>query len=198
MDSVREIHGCGVPLERADIDTDQIIPAEWLKRTERSGFGAGLFSSWRSDPQFPLNRPEYAGASILLAGKNFGIGSSREHAVWALVDAGFQAVISTRIGDIFKANATRSGLVPAEVGEDDFSSLVQAVLDRPFLELVIDVTELIIHVPAEAVSVPFVLGSGAQARLLSGLDDIDTTLLAHAEIEEFEARRSSLLPRTAP
>jgi len=198
MDSVREIHGCGVPLERADIDTDQIIPAEWLKRTERSGFGAGLFSSWRSDPQFPLNRPEYAGASILLAGKNFGIGSSREHAVWALVDAGFQAVISTRIGDIFKANATRSGLVPAEVGEDDFSSLVQAVLDRPFLELVIDVTELIVHVPAEAVSVPFVLGSGAQARLLSGLDDIDTTLLAHAEIEEFEARRSSLLPRTAP
>ena len=116
MEPIKTISGTALPLDRSNVDTDQIIPASWLKRVERTGFGVGLFSAWReSDPDFPLNRPEYAGASILVAGPNFGIGSSREHAVWALTDHGFRAVISPRFGDIFRNNSTKTGLVPVEV-----------------------------------------------------------------------------------
>src|SRR5688500_15017949 len=110
MNPVRVIRGRALPLDRSDVDTDQIIPAHWLKRVERTGFGQGLFSSWRDDPSFVLNRPEYQGATILVAGPNFGVGSSREHAVWALMDWGFQAVVSPRFGDIFRNNSTKSGL----------------------------------------------------------------------------------------
>ena len=118
MDPVLVVTGTAVPLDRADVDTDQIIPSEWLKRIERTGFGDGLFSEWRKDPEFVLNDENYAGATVLVAGSNFGIGSSREHAVWALVDYGFRAVVSERFGDIFRNNATRSGLVPATVAAD--------------------------------------------------------------------------------
>ena len=116
---MRIVSGRAVPLDRSDVDTDQIIPSEWLKRIERTGFGAGLFAEWRDDPGFVLNDPDHAGAVILVAGPNFGTGSSREHAVWALVDFGFAAVISPRFGDIFRNNSTRSGLVPAEVSDED-------------------------------------------------------------------------------
>ena len=132
MEPVRVIRGTAAPLDRSDVDTDQIIPASWLKRVERTGFGVGLFSAWReSDPDFVLNRPEYAGASILVAGPNFGIGSSREHAVWALTDYGFQAVISPRFGDIFRNNATKTGLVPVVVSPEFGEALLRAVERDP-------------------------------------------------------------------
>src|SRR5665213_2258313 len=126
MEPVRSITGRALPLDRSDVDTDQIIPSDWLKRIERTGFGAGLFSEWRDNRDFVLNHPEYAGATILVAGPNFGIGSSREHAVWALVDYGFRAVISPRFGDIFLSNSTRSGLVPAIVSAEDGQSIMEA------------------------------------------------------------------------
>src|SRR5579875_2077262 len=140
-----------VPLERTDVDTDQIIPSEWLKRIERTGFGAGLFSEWRDEPDFVLNRQEHAGATILVAGRNFEIGSSREHAVWALVDYGFKAVISPKIADIFKNNATRSGLVPAEVDDELGATLMAAVKADPNLEVTIDVDRRIVEVPAAGI-----------------------------------------------
>ena len=130
MDAVTIVTGRAVPLDRSDVDTDQIIPSEWLKRIERTGFGAGLFGEWRDDRDFVLNRPEYAGATILVAGPYFGIGSSREHAVWALVDYGFRVVISPRIADIFKNNSTRSGLVPAQVAPEVARTLIDAVGGR--------------------------------------------------------------------
>src|ERR1700728_973733 len=127
MEPVRSITGRALPLDRSDVDTDQIIPSEWLKRIERTGFGAGLFAEWRDDREFVLNQPEHAGATILVAGPNFGIGSSREHAVWALVDYGFKVVISPRFGDIFRNNSTRSGLVPAEVAPEVARQLLDAI-----------------------------------------------------------------------
>src|SRR5579872_297430 len=139
MEPVRVVSGRAVPLDRSDVDTDQIIPSEWLKRIERTGFGAGLFAEWRDDPSFVLNRPEHAGAKILLAGPNFGTGSSREHAVWALVDYGFEVVVSSRFGDIFRNNATKSGLVPAEVAPELSRALMDAVLADPELEVTVDV-----------------------------------------------------------
>ena len=142
MKAVRGIVGTCVPLDRSDVDTDQIIPASWLKRVERTGFGVGLFSAWReSDPSFPLNLPEYQGASILVAGPNFGVGSSREHAVWALTDYGFQAVISSRFGDIFRNNATKTGLVPVVVSQEFADKLMRAVEADPSLVIEIDVAE---------------------------------------------------------
>src|SRR5665213_338887 len=139
MEPVRSITGRALPLDRSDVDTDQIIPSDWLKRVERNGFGAGLFSEWRDDRDFVLNQPQYAGATILVAGPNFGIGSSREHAVWALVDYGFRAVISPRFGDIFLSNSTRSGLVPVVVSHEDAKALMEAVIRDPSLEITIDV-----------------------------------------------------------
>src|SRR5829696_5933874 len=148
MQQVRLICGTALPLDRANVDTDQIIPAVWLKRVERTGFGAGLFSSWReADPDFVLNRPEYAGAKIVVAGPNFGIGSSREHAVWALTDSGFEAVISSRFGDIFRNNATKSGLVPVVVSPEFSEALMRAVEADPGLVIMIDVAEGWIYAP---------------------------------------------------
>ena len=189
MDPVHVVTGRAVPLERTDVDTDQIIPSEWLKRIERTGFGAGLFSEWRDDRDFVLNREEHAGATILLAGRNFGTGSSREHAVWALVDYGFRAVVSPRIADIFKSNSTRSGLVPVEVDDDLAEALMAAVKADPTLEITVDVERRVVEAPAAGIAGPFRLDDVARQRLLKGLDDIGVTLAHAADIDAFEARR---------
>ena len=194
MEPVRVITGTALPLERSDVDTDQIIPSEWLKRIERTGFGAGLFSEWRDDREFVLNKPEYAGATVLVAGPNFGVGSSREHAVWALVDYGFAAVISPRFGDIFLNNSTRSGLVPAIVTPEAGSALMEAVKQNPGLELTIDVERRVIEAPEAGITTPFVIDDGARERLLRGLDDIGVTLEHAGEITNYESTRRSSLP----
>src|ERR1700735_2369573 len=139
MEPVHSITGTAVPLQRSDVDTDQIIPSDWLKRVERTGFGAGLFGEWRDDRDFGLHQPEYGGATILVAGPNFGTGSSREHAVWALTDYGFTAVISPRFGDIFRNNATKAGLVPVQVDPVTGQALLDAIRRDPSLELTIDI-----------------------------------------------------------
>src|SRR5437764_2601891 len=139
MNPVRIISGTALPLDRSDVDTDQIIPAEWLKRVERTGFGKGLFGSWRDDRDFVMNQPQYAGATVLVAGPNFGTGSSREHAVWALTDHGFRAVISPRFGDIFRNNSTKAGLVPVQVPAEVGDALLRAVEADPTLEITIDI-----------------------------------------------------------
>ena len=139
MQAVRVVTGTAVPLDRSDVDTDQIIPSDWLKRVERTGFGVGLFSEWRDDRDFVLNQPQYAGANILIGGPNFGTGSSREHAVWAIMDYGFQAVISPRFGDIFRNNSTKNGLVPVQVSDEVGEALMRAVEADPTLEITVDV-----------------------------------------------------------
>ena len=194
MEPVRIVTGRAVPLDRSDVDTDQIIPSEWLKRIERTGFGAGLFAEWRDDPGFVLNDPQHAGATILVAGPNFGTGSSREHAVWALVDFGFRAVVSPRFGDIFRNNSTRSGLVPAEVSEIDGRAILDAVGADPSLEMVVDVERKLVEAPAAGISVPFRMDDDARDRLLRGLDDIGVTAEHTADIDTYEARRPSWLP----
>src|SRR6202043_171374 len=147
MDPVVVVTGRAVPLDRTDVDTDQIIPSDWLKRVERTGFGAGLFSEWRDDRDFVLNDQQYVGANILVAGHNFGTGSSREHAVWALMDYGFQAVISSRFGEIFRNNATKQGLVPVQVEADLGRALIDAVVADPDLEVTIDVARATVEAP---------------------------------------------------
>ena len=194
MEPVRIVSGRAVPLARSDVDTDQIIPSEWLKRIERTGFGAGLFAEWRDDPSFVLNQGEYAGASILVAGPNFGTGSSREHAVWALVDYGFRAVVSPRFGDIFRNNSTRSGLVPAEVSEKAGAALLEAITREPGLEVVVDVDRREVEAPGAGLTFPFRLDDDARDRLLRGLDDIGVTTTHLAEIGSFEAGREPWLP----
>ena len=139
MDAVRIITGRGVPLDRSDVDTDQIIPSDWLKRVERTGFGAGLFAEWRDDRDFVLNQEVYAGATILVAGPNFGTGSSREHAVWALLDYGFEAVVSPGFGDIFRNNCTKAGLVPVQVDALTGRLLLDAVIAEPAMQITIDI-----------------------------------------------------------
>jgi len=195
MEPVHIVSGRAVPLDRSDVDTDQIIPSEWLKRIERTGFGAGLFSEWRDDPSFVLNDPDHAGATILVAGPNFGTGSSREHAVWALVDYGFLAVVSPRFGDIFRNNSTRSGLVPAEVSDLDGRAIMDAARADPSLELVVDVERRLVEVPAAGISAPFRLDDDARDRLLRGLDDIGVTTQHTSDIDAYEAHRPGWLPR---
>jgi 3-isopropylmalate/(R)-2-methylmalate dehydratase small subunit len=198
MQPVRTITGVVVPLDRSDVDTDQIIPAVWLKRVERTGFGEGLFSSWRAnDPDFVLNRPEYASGSILVAGPNFGIGSSREHAVWALMDHGFKAVVAPRFGDIFRNNATKSGLVPVVVDPDVANLLIRAASDEPGLQVTIDVERRLLSAPEIGVEVEFPIDDFTRHRLLEGLDDIGLTLRHADAIGAYEARRASWLPRIA-
>ena len=192
---MRIVTGRAVPLDRSDVDTDQIIPSQWLKRIERTGFGAGLFAEWRDDPGFVLNDPDHAGATILVAGPNFGTGSSREHAVWALVDFGLRAVVSPRFGDIFRNNSTRSGLVPAEVSDQDGRAILEAVSADPSLEIVVDVERRLVEAPALGISVPFRLDDDARDRLLRGLDDIGVTAQHMSDIDAYEARRPAWLPR---
>jgi 3-isopropylmalate/(R)-2-methylmalate dehydratase small subunit len=197
VEPIRVVSGTAVPLDRSDVDTDQIIPSDWLKRVERTGFGQGLFSEWRDDRDFVLNRPEYVGATILVAGPNFGTGSSREHAVWALMDYGFRAVVSPRFGDIFRNNCTKAGLVPAQVDAATGAALLRAVTDDPTLELTVDLERLIVSAPAAGIEAPFPLDPFTQHRLLEGLDDIGLTLQHAAAIDAHEQRRPAWLPRVA-
>jgi 3-isopropylmalate/(R)-2-methylmalate dehydratase small subunit len=194
MKAVRVHTGRAVPLPRSDVDTDQIIPSDWLKRVERTGFGRGLFSEWRDEPSFVLNDERYVGASILVAGANFGVGSSREHAVWALMDYGFDVVIAPRFGDIFRNNSTKNGLVPVVLSEEVVERLHVALEDDPGMELVIDVERLVVEVPSLGIVETFVLDESTQHRFLHGLDDIGISLAHEDEIAAFEERRPSWLP----
>jgi 3-isopropylmalate/(R)-2-methylmalate dehydratase small subunit len=196
MDAVRVITGTALPLRRSDVDTDQIIPAEWLKRVERTGFGEGLFSAWRKDPDFVMNRPERRDASILVAGSNFGTGSSREHAVWALTDHGFRAVVSPRFGDIFRNNATKAGLVPVQVDAEVGEALMTAVEADPSLEVTVDVVERVVRVPAIGLEATFPLDDFTRYRLVEGLDDIGLSLRHADAITAYESARPTWLPRT--
>src|SRR5262245_43520367 len=193
MQAVQIVQGTAVPLDRSDVDTDQIIPAEWLKRVERTGFGKGLFSSWRDDRSFVLNDESYAGANILIGGPNFGTGSSREHAVWAIMDYGFQAVISPRFADIFRNNCTKNGLVPVVVPAEVGAQLLRAVEADPTLELLVDVDRRTLSAAALGLEVGFPLEDAVRERFLEGLDDIGITLRSEADITTFEASRPSYL-----
>lgn len=194
MEPVSIINGRGVPLNRSDVDTDQIIPSDWLKRVERTGFGAGLFAEWRDGPDFVLNDPHYQGANILVARNNFGTGSSREHAVWALMDYGFKAVIATSFADIFKNNCTKQGLVPVEVSDEFDVALLEALGKDPTLEITIDIEAGTIEVPAASLSERFVLNPFTVERLINGWDDIGLSLRYASDIDSYEATRASWLP----
>jgi 3-isopropylmalate/(R)-2-methylmalate dehydratase small subunit len=194
MKPVIVVTGRAVPLDRTDVDTDQIIPSDWLKRVERTGFGAGLFSEWRDDRDFVLNNAEFVGATILVAGHNFGTGSSREHAVWALMDYGFEAVISSRFADIFWNNCTKQGLLPVQVSEEMDRILLDAVAADPSLEITIDVARGTIEAPAAGLSATFPLDEFTRNRLLNGWDDIGLSLRFADDIEAYERRRPAFLP----
>ena len=194
MKPVRLITGTGLPLDRSDVDTDQIIPSDWLKRVERTGFEQGLFSEWREHPGFVLNDPRFAKARIMVAGPNFGTGSSREHAVWAIQQYGFEAVISPRFGDIFRNNSTKNGLVPVQVSNDVARTLLDAVADDPSIEITVDVEQLTVSAPAAGVSADFPMDGSVQHRLLEGLDDIGLTLVLADAIATFETTRPIWMP----
>lgn len=197
MEPVITITGTAVPLNRSDVDTDQIIPSDWLKRVERSGFGAGLFSEWREDPEFVMNLPQFGGASILIAGPNFGVGSSREHAVWSIMDYGFKAVITQRFGDIFRNNSTKNGLVPVVVSPEIAEQLLRAVEADPTTEITIDIATRRVTAPSLGIDIEFPLDDATQDRFLNGLDDIGITLQHEAAITEFEKTRPSWMPSTS-
>jgi len=190
---VRVVSGRGVPLKRSDVDTDQIIPAEWLKRVERTGFEKGLFSTWRDDRNFVLNDERYAGASILVAGPSFGVGSSREHAVWALQQYGFDVVIAPSFSDIFRNNCTKNGLVPVVLNAGGVESLWAAIEADPRTEIVVDVERLVVEVPSSGAVHAFVLDAATQERFTKGLDDIGITLAHDAAIGDYERRRPAWL-----
>ena len=195
MKPVRVITGRGVPLVRSDVDTDQIIPSDWLKRVERTGFGEGLFSEWRENSDFVLNQERHADAKILVAGPNFGTGSSREHAVWALMDYGFEAVVSPRFADIFRNNSGKMGLVVATVPEAVVHRLWEAIDEDPDLEIVVDVENKRVAAPAIGLDTAFDIDDFTQYRLVNGLDDIGLTLRHGDEIDAYEGARPSYLPR---
>jgi 3-isopropylmalate/(R)-2-methylmalate dehydratase small subunit len=196
MKAVRIVSGRAVPLDRSDVDTDQIIPSDWLKRVERTGFGKGLFSEWRDERDFVLNDERFLGANILVAGPNFGTGSSREHAVWAIMDYGFDVVISPRFADIFRNNCTKNGLVPVQVTPEVGAQLLAAIDADPGLELTVDVERRTLAAPAIGLEVEFPLDSSIQERFLEGLDDIGITLREVASITAYEQTRASWMPTT--
>jgi 3-isopropylmalate/(R)-2-methylmalate dehydratase small subunit len=189
--------GRAMPLRRSNVDTDQIIPAEYLKRVSRAGFAEGLFAAWREDPSFVLNQPAYAGATILLAGTDFGIGSSREHAVWALTDYGFRAVIAARFGDIFRTNATKAGLLPVVLPEATVTALQDGVEADPATAITVDLDALRVLAEAVGVAAPFEIDGYTRWRLMEGLDDIGLTLRHVDTITAFEQSRPTFLPVTA-
>ncbi len=193
MKAVRVISGTALPLKRSDVDTDQIIPAEWLKRVERTGFEKGLFSTWRDDRNFVMNDERYAGASILVAGPSFGVGSSREHAVWALLQYGFNAVIAPSFSDIFRNNCTKNGLVPVQVAESIVQQLWDAIEADPTTDITVDMENLKIEVPARGIVASFPMDAPTQHRFLNGLDDIGITMTHESEITSFEAKRPAWL-----
>jgi 3-isopropylmalate/(R)-2-methylmalate dehydratase small subunit len=194
MDAFTVHTGRAVPLRRSNVDTDQIIPAEYLKRISRTGFADGLFGAWRADPAFVLNDERYDGATILVAGPDFGTGSSREHAVWALQDYGFRAVISPRFGDIFRGNATKAGLLPVALPADVVDTLHDLVEADPSVEVTVDLHAR--EVRAGDVVAPFDIDDYTRWRLLEGLDDIGLTLRHVDDIAAFEARRPAWMPAT--
>jgi 3-isopropylmalate/(R)-2-methylmalate dehydratase small subunit len=192
MEPVGRVEGTAVPLDRSDVDTDQIVPARYLKRIERTGFGEFLFAEWRRDPDFVLNDERYAGATILLVGANFGSGSSREHAPWALEDYGFRAVIAPSFADIFRNNCCKIGLLPVELPQESVRALMDAVLDDPSTRIVVDLEALTVSAPGVEESFPF--DDFRRWCLLEGYDDIDLTLRHVDEIAAFEATRPDWMP----
>ena len=193
MKSFRIVTGRGVPLKRSDVDTDQIIPADWLKRVERTGFEKGLFSTWRDDRSFVLNDERYAGATVLVAGPSFGVGSSREHAVWAIQQYGFDAVIAPSFSDIFRNNCTKNGLAPVVLPLTSVEKLWSLIESDPGTEITIDMERLTVEVPAAGFTESFPMDAPTQHRFLNGLDDIGITM-SHADaISSFESRRPSWL-----
>ena len=196
MDAFTSHTGTALPLRRSNVDTDQIIPAVFLKRVTKTGFDDALFYQWRQDPDFVLNKPEFQNPSVLVAGPDFGTGSSREHAVWALRDYGFHAVLSSRFGDIFRGNSGKQGLLAAELAEADIERLWALIDENPGIEISVDLVAK--TVTADTLEVPFEIDEYTRWRLLEGLDDIGLTLRDEAAITEFEARRESWRPTTLP
>ena len=196
MQPFRTHTGIALPLDRSDVDTDQIVPAEHLKRIERTGFGPFLFAEWRKDPAFVLNDPRYEGATILLAGANFGSGSSREHAVWALEDQGFRVVIAPSFADIFRTNCTKVGLLPVELPAGTVRTLMDAVLADPATSFTVDLEAT--TVAGGGVQASFEIDQFTRWRLLEGLDDIGLTLRHADAVAAYEATRPSWLPASAP
>ena len=197
MEPVEIVSGTAGPLRRADVDTDQIIPSDWLKRVERTGFEKGLFSEWRDNRDFVLNDVRHDGAVVLVAGPNFGTGSSREHAVWAIQQYGFGAVVSPRFADIFANNCTKNGLVPVQVSAEVGEALLDAVEADPELVITVDVRNLTLEAPAAGISCGFPMDTATRERFLEGLDDIDLSLSHETAIAEYESGRAGWLPTTA-
>ena len=193
MKKVSIISGRGVPLKRSDVDTDQIIPAEWLKRVERTGFEKGLFSTWRDDRNFVLNDERYVGASVLVAGPSFGVGSSREHAVWALQQGGFDAVIAPSFSDIFRNNCTKNGLLPIVLSEPSVNRIWAVIENDATAEITIDLHRFTVEIPSAGITETFEMDSETQQRFINGLDDISITLADADAISKFEASRPAWL-----
>jgi 3-isopropylmalate/(R)-2-methylmalate dehydratase small subunit len=196
MEKFTTVTGIAAPLRRSNVDTDQIIPAVFLKRVTKTGFEDALFYGWRQDPEFVLNRPEFQGARVLVAGADFGTGSSREHAVWALRDFGFDVVLSPRFGDIFRGNSGKQGLLAAQISEEDVEKVWAAIDANPGIEATVDLVARTVTVGD--LQLPFEVDDYTRWRLLEGLDDIGLTLRDEALITEFEATRESWRPRTLP
>ncbi len=196
MKAVHTIRGNAIPLNRANVDTDQIIPSQYLKRVERSGFGPFAFEQWRKDPDFVLNNPAYAGAPILLAQQNFGSGSSREHAVWAIEDIGVEALIAPSFADIFKNNCFQGGILTVELPQEDVDYLMSRAEELPAAELEIDLESQTVRTADGSWERRFEIDPFKKYRLLRGLDDISMTMEYEADVEAFEAQRSDLLPTT--
>ena len=193
MKAVSIITGSGVPLNRSDVDTDQIIPAEWLKRVERTGFEKGLFSTWRDDRNFVLNDERYAGASILVAGPSFGVGSSREHAVWAILQGGFNAVIAPSFSDIFRNNCTKNGLVPVVLSEPTVNRIWEVIEADATAEITIDMQRLTVEIPSAGITEKFDMDASTQDRFIRGLDDVGITMTKGDAISSFETSRPAWL-----
>ena len=193
MKKVSIISGRGVPLKRSDVDTDQIIPAEWLKRVERTGFEKGLFSTWRDDRNFVLNDERYVGASVLVAGPSFGVGSSREHAVWALQQGGFDAVIAPSFSDIFRNNCTKNGLLPIVLSEPTVNHIWAVIENDSTAEITIDLHRFTVEIPSAGITEKFDMDTETQQRFINGLDDISITLADADAISKFEASRPAWL-----
>ncbi len=196
MDKITQVSGIAVPLKRSNVDTDQIIPAVFLKRVTKTGFEDALFYGWRQDPEFVLNTPPFNAGRVLVAGPDFGTGSSREHAVWALRDYGFQAVISSRFGDIFRGNSGKQGLLAAQVSEEDVEQIWALIDAEPGIEIEVDLVDRVVRIGA--LTVPFEIDDYTRWRLLEGLDDIGLTLRSEQAITDFESRREGWRPTTLP
>ena len=196
MEKFTTFTGIAVPLQRSNVDTDQIIPAVYLKRITKTGFEDALFASWRNDPEFVLNNPAYRQGSVMVAGPDFGTGSSREHAVWALRDYGFKAVLSSKFADIFKGNSGKQGLIAGEISDEDTEKLWQAITSNPGVEITIDLVQR--TATLGDLTVEFSIDEYTRWRLLEGLDDIGLTLRDESSITDFEARRPNWMPKTLP